>query len=882
MSRFQSSSRTLTLTLILLLSAQLPRQAHAFVPQLLVPSSSGTASRTFPYLNAVDASNDGASPQTQTSTPAKKPRKQPYTLGQLSQDVVENPAKYVLDSGNKKRRRQGRSKKDKSAVSARRTRRKVDEPQQTYMYAAQRRALEQESKENKGRGAAAAPHAPDAATAEDASATEGIEASLSLADQARELGLIPSQQACEATLDDLPGRREPTVVGKLRVSDAQDSSAMAYLIDKPAGWAIVGRQGSKKSKEGKPRVKARVEPDTTDRRKDFHKKVRVADENGSVEEFEYNEYDIFDLMTEEEIHEFVEDGGELPLGWKQSQSASQSSAQGIPAHDAMNDETHNAVELETTASKKQLDPTKAANLRRIALRQQSQSQRASFRERTSRPSVMAWLKEHVAETEERTIRAGNFWTAVAGASGVDDSGLVLVCPKTQVDQVFVEYAAYVAVVGSGGCIAPASTESSAKELSQEEITSQVLSKLRTARDDDIVHTVRYVFPERKSSCDSVVPLCQDEFKDGIRGDPAANPFDRRAPRRLIHCQSMSVSSLAVDDALEADTTGLPDDMAIISDRRHSHKYTTGSFLGRASLGQNPLTNAYREINGAADGFPGWIVDRYDKWLLVQHDPMHPKGPLPSIHDGNTDGVYYLEAKPDRSSMGTVTSARPRLIEGKHAPDLIPVRENGVNYLVSLDRDLSTGIFLDQRPQRAWLAQNCNNNTHVLNCFAHTGAFSVAAATAGAMTVSLDLSKKWLDRLPLHLAANDIEFDELHDSIYGDCFEWLTRLANRGEKYDIVILDPPSSSVGRKKKRWSVKSDMDELVALAAVLVKKGGLLWTTTNSASMSPIKFARACKRGLDTAGIPNAKLERIQPMPVDFPVVGPQPVKNLVWRIP
>ena len=76
--------------------------------------------------------------------------------------------------------------------------------------------------------------------------------------------------------------------------------------------------------------------------------------------------------------------------------------------------------------------------------------------------------------------------------------------------------------------------------------------------------------------------------------------------------------------------------------------------------------------------------------------------------------------------------------------------------------------------------------------------------------------------------------------------------------------------------------MDELVALAAPLVKEGGLLWTTTNSGSMSLVKFARACKRGLESVGLENAKLERIQPMPIDFPSIGQQPVKNLVWRIP
>ena len=113
------------------------------------------------------------------------------------------------------------------------------------------------------------------------------------------------------------------------------------------------------------------------------------------------------------------------------------------------------------------------------------------------------------------------------------------------------------------------------------------------------------------------------------------------------------------------------------------------------------------------------------------------------------------------------------------------------------------------------------------------------------------------------------------------FDWLEKLNKRQEKFDIVILDPPSSSVGKKKKRWSVKNDMAELVALAAPLVKKGGLLWTTTNSAALPTVKFAKLCKRGLDDAGLTSAKLERIQPMQVDFPSVGPQPVKNLVWRI-
>jgi 23S rRNA (cytosine1962-C5)-methyltransferase len=338
--------------------------------------------------------------------------------------------------------------------------------------------------------------------------------------------------------------------------------------------------------------------------------------------------------------------------------------------------------------------------------------------------------------------------------------------------------------------------------------------------------------------------------------------------------------LLFDESVEAETD-LPDDIAVLSDRLNNHKFHEGSFLGRRSLRENPLTNAYREINGEADGFPGWTVDRYAEWLLIQHDTNEYKGPLPSIHDGFTAGVYLLPSNPNRAAMGSKDNVRPYLLEGKPAPEIVPILENGVTYHVSLDRDLSTGIFLDQRPHRAWLSRYCTADTHVLNCFAHCGAFSIAAATAGASTVSLDLNKKWLDRIQPQLEANGIENDERHDCIYGDCFEWLEKLGKRGEKFDIVILDPPSSSVGKKKRRWSVKNDIDELVELAAPLVKKGGLLWTTTNSGSIPPLKFAQQCQKGLEKAGINSAKLERIQPMAVDFPTIGPQHVKNLVWRI-
>mmetsp|Transcript_22454 Transcript_22454/g.52993 ORF Transcript_22454/g.52993 Transcript_22454/m.52993 type:complete len:598 (+) Transcript_22454:443-2236(+) len=522
------------------------------------------------------------------------------------------------------------------------------------------------------------------------------------------------------------------------------------------------------------------------------------------------------------------------------------------------------------------------NLRRIEARAELRSKNEASFAHAYRPSVVSWLKESFA-SQGISIRGGNHWTAIAGAVDVDDSGLVLLCPKKCTENLFVDYTEYAAVVGNGGFFAPKNKNKSSvkdKQVPKDSLTFDLISKVKKGRDGDVVQTIRIGVAEGLSTCSSIIQPVQNQFDDGVRGDPSANPFDRRSHRRLVHCTSLAVSSLVVDESTNTDID-LPDDISIFSDRLNNHMFKNGSFLGRQDLRENPMTNAYREINGAADGFPGWTVDRYGEWLFIQHDEKEYRGPVPSIHDGKTAGLYILPAFSDRGAMGSRDNVRPRLMEGRPAPSSVPIVENGVTYLASLDRDLSTGIFLDQRPQRAWLTRNCNKDTHLLNCFAHCGAFSVAAATAGASTVSLDLNKKWLDRIPPQLEANGIAFDERHDCIYGDVFEWLVKLAKRGEKYDIVILDPPSSSVGTKKRRWSVKNDFDELVQLAAPLVKKGGLLWTTTNSASVSSLRFASLCQKGFEEAGVKSAKLEKIQPSPIDFPSIGPQNVKNFVWRI-
>jgi hypothetical protein len=276
---------------------------------------------------------------------------------------------------------------------------------------------------------------------------------------------------------------------------------------------------------------------------------------------EFDEADVLAMMTPEEREEL---GLDVPA--KKNKPVSKESKQ-VP--------------------REQLDPVTLNNLKRIEARVAENKKDASFAAQ-SRSSVVSWLKEFKA-SEGTPIRGGNFWTAFAGATNVDDSGLVLLCPKASVDNVFVDFAEYIGVVGNGKFLAKKEASSIPKEFVQ----LNLLSKVKKGRGEDAAQTVRFTIPEHASTCSSIVSHAQAQFEDGIRGDPAANPFERRASRRLIHCNVLSVSSLLFDENVQAESKSLPDDIRILSDRLNSHDFTNGSFLGRASLRDNPLTTAYR-------------------------------------------------------------------------------------------------------------------------------------------------------------------------------------------------------------------------------------------------------------------------------------------------
>ena len=175
-------------------------------------------------------------------------------------------------------------------------------------------------------------------------------------------------------------------------------------------------------------------------------------------------------------------------------------------------------------------------------------------------------------------------------------------------------------------------------------------------------------------------------------------------------------------------------------------------------------------------------------------------------------------------------------ENAEAPLCQTVRENGVSFLTDFSLGYSCGLFLDQRANRQRL--HTIQPRKILNCFSYTCSFSVVAACAGASTLSVDVAKAALERGKANFAANDLGL-EGHRFIADDVFDVLPRLVRRGEKFDAIILDPPTFSRGAKGRVFRAEDHYGKLVELACDLSDPGTHLLLSTNCTSLTPHRLA-------------------------------------------
>lgn len=213
------------------------------------------------------------------------------------------------------------------------------------------------------------------------------------------------------------------------------------------------------------------------------------------------------------------------------------------------------------------------------------------------------------------------------------------------------------------------------------------------------------------------------------------------------------------------------------------------------------------------------------------------------------GVYVkYRARADLRKLARAETAPAYPIQGQAAPEDLQVLENGLAFHVRLADGISTGLFLDQRDSRALLRADCAG-ARVLNLFCYTGTFSIAAAAGGAASVtSVDSSATALRRLDANIALNEQE-RAAHRLLKSDATTWLNRAAKRPERYDWIVLDPPSFS-SRGKQTFSVATEYAALAKSALGLLTRGGRLIAVTNHRQTSCASFERVLSDAATAAG--------------------------------
>ena len=198
-------------------------------------------------------------------------------------------------------------------------------------------------------------------------------------------------------------------------------------------------------------------------------------------------------------------------------------------------------------------------------------------------------------------------------------------------------------------------------------------------------------------------------------------------------------------------------------------------------------------------------------------------------------------------------------------------ERSLGYAIDFGAGYSVGLFIDQRENRRYVRDIAPKK--LLNCFAYTCSFSVAAATVGAMTVSVDLSKQSLARGRENFALTSLSTAD-HRFLADDVMSVLPRLARKGEKFDAIILDPPTFSRTHAGKTFQVEHDFENLLLAALEVADRNARILLSTNCSTLKERALevmGRVCLKATRRAG----GFHQEPPLP-DFP---PHAGASTIW---
>lgn len=241
------------------------------------------------------------------------------------------------------------------------------------------------------------------------------------------------------------------------------------------------------------------------------------------------------------------------------------------------------------------------------------------------------------------------------------------------------------------------------------------------------------------------------------------------------------------------------------------------------------TDAYRICNKPE----GW-AERFGPDVLVSYKT---EGARERILHELTEWALLGEQRFERVfgrylPMQNAERHPPELLSGDREASLErTVTENGICYAIDFGAGYSAGLFLDQRANRQFVRRSAPRK--LLNCFAYTCSFSVVGALSGAQTLSIDLSKKSLNRGRDNFMLNRLATDGQR-FLADDVLQVLPRLVRKGERFDMIILDPPTFSRSRTGKAWQVEHDFERLLLAALELAEREAKILLSTNCTKLN------------------------------------------------
>jgi len=280
------------------------------------------------------------------------------------------------------------------------------------------------------------------------------------------------------------------------------------------------------------------------------------------------------------------------------------------------------------------------------------------------------------------------------------------------------------------------------------------------------------------------------------------------------------------------------------------------------------SNAMRLVHGESDGLPGLILDKYGDVFVVQFltagvefwresivDSIERTTSAKVLYDRSDVDVRQLEGLP-------LTTG---LIIGNSLENPVMIIENGITHLVDIVHGHKTGFYLDQRDNR-YLVRKISKDKRVLDCFSYTGGFAVNSLNGSAKSVTLvESSYDALNNARKNILINNLNLDQA-DIIEQDVFKYLRTLRDKGEYFDLVILDPPKFAPTALQAERAARAYKD-INLLAFKILNIGGYLLTFSCSGGVSEDLFQKIVAGAALDAGV-NAVILRRLHQALDHPV--------------